>query len=55
MADFARGGYLSVNWDVDEMVAHKDEIREGKLNQLGFLNATLGPEGHPWRSMYTAG
>ena len=49
-ADFARGGYLSVNWDVDEMEAHADEIKEGKLNQLGFLNAKLGPEGHPWGS-----
>ena len=49
-ATFARGGYLSVNWDVEEMEAHADEIREGKLNQLGFLNAKLGLEGHPWIS-----
>ena len=49
-ADFLKGGYLSVNWDVTEMEAHANEIKEGKLNQLGFLNAKLGPEGHSWLS-----
>lgn len=49
-ADFLRGGYLSVNWDVEEMEAHAGEIKEGKLHQLAFLNAKLGPEGHPWGS-----
>lgn len=39
---------MSVNWDVNEMEAHADEIKEGKLNKLSFLNAKLGPEGHPW-------
>lgn len=47
-AEFLKGGFLSVNWDVGEMEAHAEEIREGKLNWLGFLNAKLGPEGHPW-------
>ena len=47
-ADFLNGGYLSVNWDVNEMEAHASEITGGKLVQLGFLNAKLGPEGHPW-------
>lgn len=49
-ADFLSGGYLSVNWDVEEMEAHAGEIKEGKLHQLAFLNAKLGPEGHPWGS-----
>jgi len=49
-AEFLKGGFLSVNWDVGEMETHKDEIKEGKLNWLGFLNAKLGPEGHPWAS-----
>jgi hypothetical protein len=30
------------------MEAHAEEIKEGKLNHLGFLNAKLSPEGHPW-------
>lgn len=47
-ADVLRGGYVSVNWDVEEMEAYKEEIREGRLNRLGFLNARLGSEGHPW-------
>lgn len=47
-ADFLKGGFLGSNWDVNEMEAHASEISEGKLTELGFLNAKLGPEGHPW-------
>ena len=49
-ADFLKGGFLSANWDVNEMKVHASEITEGKLTQLAFLNAKLGPEGHPWAS-----
>ena len=49
-ADFLRGGFLSVNWDINEMEAHASEITDSKLTELGFLNAKLGPEGHPWGS-----
>ena len=49
-ADFLRGGFLSVNWDVVELEAHASEIKEGKLAELGFLNGKLGSEGHPWAS-----
>ncbi|KAM0799895.1 hypothetical protein BDR22DRAFT_806664 [Usnea florida] len=49
-ADFLRGGFLSVNWDVEELEAHASEIKEGKLAELGFLNGKLGSEGHPWAS-----
>ncbi|ORY06400.1 hypothetical protein BCR34DRAFT_571398 [Clohesyomyces aquaticus] len=47
-ADFLRGGFFSVNWDVEEMLAHKEEIVEKRLVKLGFVGAELGPEGHPW-------
>jgi len=49
-ADCLKGGFTSVNWDVDEMYAHVSEISGGKLTELGFLNAKLSPEGHPWGS-----
>ncbi|KAG9201516.1 hypothetical protein G6514_005714 [Epicoccum nigrum] len=47
-ADYLRGSFISVNWDVDEMELHKQEITEQKLLKLDFLGAKLGPEGHPW-------
>lgn len=47
-ADHLRGGFVSVNWDVEEMESHKEEIKEGKLLKLGFIGAKLGTEGHPW-------
>ncbi|KAF2662083.1 NAD(P)-binding protein [Lophiostoma macrostomum CBS 122681] len=51
-ADYLRGGFSSVNWDIEEMEQHKEEITEGNLLQLRgestSLNAKLGPEGHPW-------
>lgn len=49
-ADFLKGGFISANWDVNEMEAHKSEIADGKLTELAFLKAQLGPEGHPWES-----
>ncbi|KAI1452829.1 NAD(P)-binding protein [Annulohypoxylon moriforme] len=49
-ADWMRGCVMSVNWDIEEMEAHKEEIiREGR-NKLAFLNARLGKGGHPWES-----
>ncbi|THX69415.1 NAD(P)-binding protein [Aureobasidium pullulans] len=47
-AEYLRGGFMSVNWDVEEMEKHKDEIKERKLLKLAFLNGKLGPEGHAW-------
>jgi NAD(P)-dependent dehydrogenase (short-subunit alcohol dehydrogenase family) len=47
-SDVLRGGFFSVNWDVDEVQQHKEEIAEGELLRLGFIKAKLGPEGHPW-------
>ncbi|KAJ4352217.1 uncharacterized protein N0V89_007564 [Didymosphaeria variabile] len=47
-ADVLRGGYVSVNWDVEEIRKHAEEIKEGKLLRLGHINAKVGPDGHPW-------
>ncbi|KAI0868117.1 NAD(P)-binding protein [Hypoxylon argillaceum] len=47
-ADWMRGGILSVNWDIEEMEAHKDQIICDKLLSRAFLNAKLGKDGHPW-------
>ena len=49
-ADHLRGGYISVNWDVGEMEAHREEIVKKELLKLGSVRAKLGPEGHPWES-----
>lgn len=47
-ADVLRGGYSSVNWDIEEIEKHVDEIKEGRLLKLGHINAKVGPGGHPW-------
>lgn len=49
-ADFLRGTYVSVNWDVEEMEARAAEINEKKLLNTAFLNAKLGPTGHPFET-----
>ncbi|KAI1778628.1 NAD(P)-binding protein [Hypoxylon cercidicola] len=49
-ADWMRGGIMSVNWDIEEMEAHKDEIQREGRNKLAFLNAKLGKGGHPWET-----
>lgn len=43
-------GTRSVVGDIEEMEQHKDEIVEKNLLKTAFLNAQLGPEGHPWES-----
>ncbi|KAK7228146.1 hypothetical protein V2G26_000316 [Clonostachys chloroleuca] len=47
-AEFLRGGIVSVNWDIEEMEAHKDQIVGENLLSRAFLNAKLGKDGHPW-------
>ncbi|KAF2438381.1 NAD(P)-binding protein [Karstenula rhodostoma CBS 690.94] len=47
-AEWLRGGIVSVNWDIEEMEAHKDEIVRDNLLGRAFLNAKLGKDGHPW-------
>lgn len=49
-AEWMRGGILSVNWDIEEMEVHKDEIVRDNLLNRAFLNAKLGKDGHPWQS-----
>ena len=41
---------MSVNWDVTEIEAHKEEIKQNKLTHTAMLNGKLGPEGHPWQN-----
>lgn len=47
-AEWMRGTMVSVNWDIEEMEAHKEEIIGKKLTQLGFTGAKFGKGGHPW-------
>lgn len=49
-ADFLKGTWTSVNWDVEEMEAHKDEVEKNSLLKMKFLNADLSPKGHPFQS-----
>lgn len=49
-ADFLKGGFVSVNWDVKEMEEHREEIVEKKLVKLGWIPAKLGEGGHPFGS-----
>lgn len=48
-SDFLRGGFFSVNWDLEELEAHKGEVTEKKLVKLGFLNGQLTLGGYSWR------
>lgn len=47
-ADFLRGSWVGVNWDVKELEANKDEIVEKKLLKMQWIPAKLGQGGHPF-------
>lgn len=52
-AEFLRGNYLSVNWDVVELEKYKVEFVEKRLGKLGFLQGTgesgeVGVGGFEW-------
>lgn len=47
-ADFLRGRFTTVNWDVEEMEKRAGEIQEKGLLKTTFINAKLGPTGHPF-------
>ncbi|KAI5917920.1 hypothetical protein F4810DRAFT_629428 [Camillea tinctor] len=49
-AEWMRGCVISVNWDIEEMEAHREEIQREGRNRLLFLNAKLGKGGHPWET-----
>ncbi len=36
-ADYLRGSFCSVNWDVDEMEAHRSEIVKDKILQIKWV------------------
>ncbi|KAF2831608.1 NAD(P)-binding protein [Ophiobolus disseminans] len=44
-AEGCRGGYLHVAWDVEELEAKADEIKEKGLIKSKFLSGVLGQEG----------
>lgn len=41
-ADFLKGGFVSINWDIMEMEANKEEIVEKQLLKMQWLPAKLG-------------
>lgn len=47
-ADYLKGGFFSVNWDLDEAAAHQGEVTEKKLVKMAFLNGQLAPGGYSW-------
>jgi NADP-dependent 3-hydroxy acid dehydrogenase YdfG len=47
-ADFLSGTWLYVNWDVEELVQHKEEIVAKGLLKTKFVNAELKEGGHPF-------
>lgn len=44
-ADKLKGGYMSVNWDVDVLERNADVIKEKGLLSTAFLNVKFGAEG----------
>ena len=47
-ADYLRGGFVGINWDIKEMEEHQEEIKEKKLVKMQWIPAKLGEGGHPW-------
>lgn len=47
-ADFLRGGFVGINWDITELEAHQKEIKEQRLLKFQFVPAQFGKNGHPW-------
>jgi NAD(P)-dependent dehydrogenase (short-subunit alcohol dehydrogenase family) len=47
-ANFLKGGFVGVNWDVKEIEANKGEIVEKKLLKMQWIAAKLGEGGHPF-------
>lgn len=47
-AEFLSGSMISVNWDVEELEANKNEVQREGLFKDGWLRAKLGRESHPW-------
>lgn len=47
-ADFLRGGFVAINWDVKELEENKAEIVEKKLLKINWMPARFGQGGHPF-------
>jgi NAD(P)-dependent dehydrogenase (short-subunit alcohol dehydrogenase family) len=47
-ADYLRGRYVGINWDIKEMEEHKEEIVKKNLLKMQWISAQLGAGGHPW-------
>jgi len=47
-ADFLRGSFVGINWDIKEMEENKAEIVEKKLLKMQWIPATLREGGHPF-------
>ncbi|KZM21604.1 oxidoreductase [Ascochyta rabiei] len=45
-AEWLRGCVVSVNWDLEEMEGHREEILDKGLCRLGFTGARFGRGGH---------
>jgi hypothetical protein len=49
-ADFLRGRYITANWDIDELEAHKNEIIEKNMLRVNIFTG-YGPAGYPWQDV----
>lgn len=47
-ADYLRGSWVGINWDVKEMEEHREEILKKKLLKVKWLPAEFGKGGHPF-------
>jgi hypothetical protein len=47
-AEWLRGGVVSVNWDLEEMEAHRGEIERKGLVRLRVLERGFGRGGYAW-------
>lgn len=47
-ADFLKGGFVGINWDIKELEANKEEIVEKKLLKMHWMPAKFGQGGHPF-------
>ena len=47
-ADFLRGGFFSVDWDLEELEVHKGEVTEKKLIKPASLKGQLSLGRYSW-------
>jgi hypothetical protein len=47
-AEWLRGGMVSVNWDLEEMEAHREEVEEKGLVRLRVVERGFGKGGYVW-------